>query len=635
MRRPAILMMLDLLLPYRSTPEILRDTIRKRLVLMGLLVLALILFPFPVPAFAQSTYYVSPDGNDTTGSGTQGSPWRTISHAVSEVSSGDIIKVMDDDNVSSDDYTENINVNKSLTIERYDSDATNPQVKAFDPGDYVFNVTASDVILSGLDIYGSNGAGIALFFAANCTIEENRCGWDSAHKNEHGILSVWSSNNTIASNTACSNTRHGIYLNASFNNNLTSNTTNNNSEDGICLEANSSSNNLTSNTAIGNEYGIFVSASSNNIITSGTMNQNNGRVDGDGIMLSDSSGNTLSNNTTNDNPGDGIEFYNSSNNNLTNNTVINNSGWGIRINHSSSNNTLANNTVNGSNKGIVLQDSSNGNRCYLNSLSGNVEDNVYVEGSSGNTWESPTKFSYRYGGSPYKGYLGNYYSDHGKNDANSDGIGDTAYSGTGFTDSFPLFVQHSNYPLMTWYLLSNPTMCRSDFDDAGGTCTIPSGGNVVWAADEVAQQELVFPAGAMGDQTCWTYQLTFSESLDASTFTLTMGYADSDGSNFTDVGGKPNVTLSGSAQVFNGVLTNTQSFTVPSGKYLALKIANSSGTARNIMGSASWSYVSASHASPAYPVPDLPAIVLVSLGLVAFGGMFCARNGRGQKTPSG
>jgi len=45
----------------------------------------------PSRALAATTYYVSPTGSDTTGTGSSASPWKTLAHAATQVTSGDTI----------------------------------------------------------------------------------------------------------------------------------------------------------------------------------------------------------------------------------------------------------------------------------------------------------------------------------------------------------------------------------------------------------------------------------------------------------------------------------------------------------------------------------------------------------------
>lgn len=78
---------------------------------------------------AETHWYVSPLGNDTTGDGSESIPWRTIQYAINQSANGDTIKVMDDDIEATDDYIENVIVNKSVSIEKYDNNTTKPRIK--------------------------------------------------------------------------------------------------------------------------------------------------------------------------------------------------------------------------------------------------------------------------------------------------------------------------------------------------------------------------------------------------------------------------------------------------------------------------------------------------------------------------
>ena len=55
---------------------------------------------------AQATYYVSTNGNNAQ-SGSQSNPWKTIQHAVNQVSSGDTVYV------EQGTYSEQVNINKN------------------------------------------------------------------------------------------------------------------------------------------------------------------------------------------------------------------------------------------------------------------------------------------------------------------------------------------------------------------------------------------------------------------------------------------------------------------------------------------------------------------------------------------
>ena len=244
---------------------------------------------------AATTYYVSPTGNDTTGDGSSGDPWRTIGHAVDMASNGDTIKVMDDDDASTVDYEENVDVSKRLTLERYDADATPPWVKANSTTDHVFDVNVNFVNISGLKITGATDiskAGIYLGGPDYCNISDN-----NATEN-------W----------------HGIYLyNGCEHNEITNNTANSNTQFGIFLHWQSSYNNLTNNTANSNLYGIFLKEYSNH--------------------------NTLTSNTGNSNTENGIRLYDSDENEITCNWVAFNGQNGFLLTGESTGNNISRNNI--------------------------------------------------------------------------------------------------------------------------------------------------------------------------------------------------------------------------------------------------------------------------------------------------
>jgi len=165
-------------------------------------------------------------------------------------------------------------------------------------------------------------------------------------------------------------------------NTLTNNTASNN-DIGIVLRE-SSNNSLTNNIANSNRYcGIRLNHSINNILVENRATSNCDF----GIFLFHSSNNTLTNNYANSNhgnSGDGICIDSSNNNSLTGNIANSNDGDGIFLSYSS-NNTLTSNNVNSNcYYGIYLSYSSN------NTLTSNifVNDGLYAYDSYKNTVEN-------------------------------------------------------------------------------------------------------------------------------------------------------------------------------------------------------------------------------------------------------
>ncbi|MDF9800229.1 hypothetical protein OKW21_005492 [Catalinimonas alkaloidigena] len=94
-------------------------------------------------AFAQTTYYVAPEGTDEPTSGTDATPFKTIGYAISQqkVVNGDILQI------AAGNYTEgNILVNKSLTITGLGQNVT---ITGISP---VLRVRANGVNIQGLNI---------------------------------------------------------------------------------------------------------------------------------------------------------------------------------------------------------------------------------------------------------------------------------------------------------------------------------------------------------------------------------------------------------------------------------------------------------------------------------------------------
>ena len=288
-------------------------------------------------------YYVATTGNDSTGDGSSGSPWKTIQFAIDNVQSGDTI------HVENGTYTENVDVNKTVNL--IGDGYQNTTVSAASSGDHVFDVSVNNVNISGFTVTGATNSGkggIYLNNANNSNIFNN-----NASNNNYGIYLSYSFTNSLINNTANANNGRGIYIAYSSSNNLTNNTANSNSI-GIRLYS-SSLNILRDNIANSNsDEGIFLFASSNNSLIDNTINFNSLY----GVVLSGSSSNNLTNNKINLSK-DGIYLVSSSANNILINNTLGLNFRGIYLASDSSSNILTNNTAKANNYGIYLSSSSN------------------------------------------------------------------------------------------------------------------------------------------------------------------------------------------------------------------------------------------------------------------------------------
>ncbi len=359
-----------------------------------------------------------------------GCTYTSIQAAINAASTGDIVEVQ------SGTYYENVNVNKSLTLKGIDIGGGKPVVDARGNGNAI-TLSAGNSVLEGFAARNSSvwpNAGIKVN-SNNNNIKNNT----ASNNYDDGISLYSSSNNTLSNNTA-SNNWDGISLYSSSNNTLSNNTASNNGN-GISLYS-SSNNTLIGNTMFGNSYnfglggnsdsdfdqnidtsnlvdgkpiyyvknaanqiydgstnaGTFYCISCNNVTIRGlTLSKNfagvylwktqNSRIENIlasnnsnvGIWLSDSSNNTLNNNTASNNSF-GVGMYSSSNNTLSNNTASNNS-YGIYL-WDSSNNTLSNNTASNNYYGIYMDYASNNNTLSNNNASNNSYYGIYLYGSS-------------------------------------------------------------------------------------------------------------------------------------------------------------------------------------------------------------------------------------------------------------
>ena len=274
---------------------------------------------------------------------------------------------------------------------------------------YFFN--ENGIVLDELD-----AGHLTLAYCSDFTIKNSNI------SNGDGIYLSSSSNNTLANNTANSNSDYGIYLSYSINNTLTSNRMSDNkhnfgvsgwndsyfdnniditnlvdgkpvqyikSADGMTFDHNTHAgagtiyciqcNNITIKdlTLTNNGVGVFFWKTNNSRIENVNASNNS-----EGIRLQYSSNNTINASTCSNNDDDGICMLYSSNNMLTDNNASNNQ-YGIYSSHSS-NSTLTSNVCSSNIGGILLWHISN-NTITANTCSNNNGNGISMYSSSNNT----------------------------------------------------------------------------------------------------------------------------------------------------------------------------------------------------------------------------------------------------------
>ena len=333
-------------------------------------------------------------------------PGESIQVTVNVADSGDTIIVRDGT------YTENVDVNKCLTI-RSENGSDSTIVQAATSNDYIFEVTADYVNISGFTVKGATAypkAGIYLE-ADSCNISNNNCS-----NNYNGIFFKDSTNNNISNNNCSNNSNFGIRLWDSSNNSISNNNCSNNFC-GIHLWWYSNNNIISNNNCSSNNWrGIYLSDSTNNKLTGNTMVENGIVIEGyplshnineidesnmvngkpvyywkdiEGGIIPDGAGQVILVNCTNiciENQNShkssiGIQLVFSSFITIRNNNCSNNH-YGIRLWYSN-NNSISNDNCSNNDDGIFLYHSNN-NNISNNNCSSN-DEGIYLQISNSNS----------------------------------------------------------------------------------------------------------------------------------------------------------------------------------------------------------------------------------------------------------
>jgi nitrous oxidase accessory protein len=215
--------------------------------------------------------------------------------------------------------------------------------------------------------------------------------------------------------------------------------------------------------------GIELDNSNNNVIIDNIIEGYG--LDNIGILVVESSGCIIENNTISGAVYDGIRLIWSADANTIRSNTISNNDYGIHIIHSNIN-TIINNTIVDNSRGIFMENGDE-NTVVGNTLSSNwngisltwssydniIYHNDFISNTQqiGHPLHSDPLSSNRWD----NGLEGNYWSDYEGRDANLDGIGDTPYIIDG--DNYPLMGMFSDFNATSEYHVQ--TVCNSTISD--------------------------------------------------------------------------------------------------------------------------------------------------------------------------
>ncbi|MCD4846069.1 MAG: right-handed parallel beta-helix repeat-containing protein [Methanosarcinales archaeon] len=191
-------------------------------------------------------------------------------------------------------YTENVNINKQITLEGEGPDKVSVTAKSIY---HVFTVNSDRVNISGFNIIGKKKDSDKFYPGNDGIVVLNDHGSDIDHciisnnnisYNWNGIQ-LWTSGNNTLMNNSVSNNWNGVFLRSSSNNMLNNNSVSNN-WNGVFLES-SSNNMLMNNDFLCNWIGLHLGTSGNNTLINNNVSNNT-----NGVYLRLSSNNIIYNN---------------------------------------------------------------------------------------------------------------------------------------------------------------------------------------------------------------------------------------------------------------------------------------------------------------------------------------------------
>ncbi len=157
---------------------------------------------------------------------------------------------------------------------------------------------------------------------------------------------------------------------------------------------------------------------------------------------------------------------------------------------------------------------------------------------------------------------------------------------------------------LVWHLHNNSTMYRTTTNPTGNL-TIEGGSSNLWIADKPAQTDLMFPPGV------WTGRITLETPL-ASGESFSVAVGNSSGSVFAASGSA--VINGDGSRAFDFQIT-ADSFNITKNDYLAVNITDTT-TGIEVKTGGTQSYLVLLDNAPPYPVPELPGVFLIMVGLL-------------------
>lgn len=337
----------------------------------------LFLIPFLILFFVVVTVSGAAAVKITVDDDTEAADYDHIQDAVENATDGDEIFVFPGN------YTENVYVDKELTISSLSENPVDTIVQAANSENDVFTVVSDNVTLSGFSItgagvdqYGDDKAGIYFEGADNSVVKENKI-----ESNGYGIFLLDSYNNTLTDNTVYISGISGIFLWNSRYNRLYNNYIDRTNHEGILLYESSNNNELNNNTVnfTYSGFGIDLHLCNNNTLISNTLSNNRF-----GVLLTGSNYNSVISNVANSNKWNGIDLQRSNRNTLYNNTAYFNEN-GIFLIESNNNRLDCNKASSNTGYGINLNNSSANNILTGNIADSNGKKNIHIADPANNT----------------------------------------------------------------------------------------------------------------------------------------------------------------------------------------------------------------------------------------------------------